>query len=201
MAALIHTFRRPVNILRYIPQSIEWHKAEYRALHSHLPEWDDTVVLENGIVREGRLVLQQNIWEKVTQVPTDTLLLRGLRSADWLTLWPQRHRLPHFLQLHRDTDTQEVWVSLRDDYYPLHGSFKRDAFDIAPLLPGHSLAIDINARYWHSMMGRSMDTHYVEEFLYLEHLGVFEQAELVENLSETFRIQPGKRINLRKMMY
>lgn len=72
---------------------------------------------------------------------------------------------------------------------------------IRPLNPGKSAAIHINARYWHTMAGFGTDTHYVENYLYLEHLGQFEQADLVENLEELFRFQPQKEVDMRQMMY
>ncbi|MFM9946417.1 MAG: tetratricopeptide repeat protein [Saprospiraceae bacterium] len=40
-SAAIHTFRRPVTVLRYVPQEIVWHKAEYRALASHFRQFQN----------------------------------------------------------------------------------------------------------------------------------------------------------------
>lgn len=197
--AAIHTFRRPVTVLRYVPQEIIWHKAEYRTLTSHLPEWQKKVILTNGYARQGNLFLRHDLLKQVAQLPTDTLLLTGLRSAKWIELFHRTHNLPFFLNLHRKEG--ELWIQLCDDYYPHFGSKKRDQFDILPLTPGKSAAIHINARYWHSITGRSMDTHYVENYLYLENLGQFEHAELVDVLEEPFTFQPQKEVDLRYMMH
>ncbi len=196
---LIHPFKRPITVLRYVPQEIVWHKAEYRALATHLPEWDKSATLQNGCVRDGRLLLHQDLLSTVEQLPTNTLLLRGTHSAAWIELFHRAHDLPFFLQLKKLKDA--IWVACKDDYYPHFGSQKRDAFDILPLLAGKSAAIHINARYWHTLAGFGTDTHYVENYLYLEHLGQFEQAELVEGLAEDFHFQPQKEVDLRQMLY
>jgi hypothetical protein len=196
---LIYPFKRPITVLRYVPQEIVWHKAEYRALATHLPEWDKSATLQNGCVRDGRLLLRQDLLSTVEQLPTNTLLLRGTRSADWIELFQRAHDLPFFLQLKKMEDA--IWVACKDDYYPHFGSKKRDAFDILPLLAGKSVAIHINARHWHTMAGFGTDTHYVENYLYLEHLGQFDQAELVEGLAEDFHFQPQKEVDLRQMLY
>lgn len=196
---IIHTFRRPVTVLRYLPQEIIWHKAEYRALASHLPEWVNKVTLTNGCIRNGQLVLRHDLLQSVDQLPTDILLLNGLRSAAWIELFQRAHALPFFLNLHRKQN--DIWVELKDDYYPHFGSKLRDRFDILPLPPGSSAAIHINARYWHTLFGEGTDTHYVENYLYLENMGEFEHAMLVKNLEESFIIQPEKEVDLRQMMY
>lgn len=79
---LIHPFKRPITVLRYVPQEIVWHKAEYRGLATHLPEWDKSATLQNGCVREGRLLLRQDLLSTVEQLPTNTLLLRVLAYLD-----------------------------------------------------------------------------------------------------------------------
>ncbi len=191
-------FKQPVDVLRYVPQSIVWHKAEYRALASRLPEWEKDAVLNNGIVRGGELLLRRDLPEKLEQLPTGTLLLKGEHSAEWIELLQRAHYLSFFLNLHRQTD--EIWVELRDDYYPLFGSKQRDRFDILPLHPGKSAAIHVNARYWHTLAGQGMDTHYVENYAYLEHLGQFEYALLTDGLDESFVFQPQKEVDLRQML-
>lgn len=196
---LVHHFQKPVTVLRYIPQEIKWHKAEYRELASHLPEWDQSATLSNGCVRNGRLCLRRDLLSGLDQLPTRTLLLRGTRTAAWIELFQRTHKLPFFLAL--NDREGEIWVECCDDYYPHFGSKKRDRFDILPLSPGKSAAIHINARHWHTMMGHGTDTHYVENYLYLEHLGQFEQADLVENLEEPVQFQPQKEVDLRQMMF
>ncbi len=195
----IHTFQRPVTVLRYLPQEIVWHKAEYRALPSHVPEWQQRVWLQNGLVQEQKLSLHRDLLAGLLQLPTDVLLLHGTRTAAWIELFQRPHKLPFFLSLRRTEN--DIWVTLCDDYYPHFGSKGRDRFDILPLSPGKSAAIHVNARYWHSMAGRGMDTHYVENYLYLENLGQFDQAQLVENLEVPFTFQPQKKVDLRQMMY
>jgi hypothetical protein len=143
--------------------------------------------------------VRQDLLSTVEQLPTNTLLLRATRSAAWIELFQRSHDLPFFLQLKKMEDA--IWVACKDDYYPHFGSKKRDAFNILPLLAGKSAAIHINARYWHTLAGFGTDTHYVENYLYLEHLGQFEQAELVENLAEDFHFQPQKEVDLRQMLY
>lgn len=198
-SATIHTFRRPVTVLRYIKQEIIWNKAEYRALASRLPEWEKKVILSNGCVRQGRLLLQHDLLKHLDQLPTNTLLLNGSRLATWIELSQRAHKLPFFLNLHQKEG--QLWVQLCDDYYPQFGSKPRDRFDLLPLPSGKSTAIQINARYWHTLAGASMDTHYVENYLYIENLGQFEQAELVETLEESFTFQPQKEIDLRYKMH
>src|SRR4051812_30666968 len=144
MVPSMHTFRRPVTVLRYIPQEILWHKAEYRALSSHLPEWEKSATLTNGSVQAGRLLLRDDVLSTMNQLPTDTLLLQGTRSAAWIELSQRPHDLPFFLKLHKRE--AEIWVECSDDYYPHFGSKRRDRFDILPLLPNKSFAIHINAR-------------------------------------------------------
>ncbi|HOY20136.1 MAG TPA: hypothetical protein PLC89_22685 [Haliscomenobacter sp.] len=199
MDSNIHKFTKPITVLRYIPQEILWHKAEYRALESRLPAWEKMVNLQNGYSRKGTLRLSHDLLQRVKELPTDVLLLRGLRSASWIELFQRAHKLPFFLNLHRKAG--DIWIELKDDYYPNFGSKARDSFDILPLLPGKSVAIHINARYWHSLMGTGTDTHYVENYLYLENLGQFTQAELIEGLEEPFVFKPDKEIDFRQMLY
>lgn len=193
-----HTFRKAITVLRYVPQQIKWHKAEYRALATHLPNWEKEVQLTNGCVRQGQLWLRHDLLETIEQLPSDTLVLHGLHSASWIELFHRRHTISFFLKLHKKYD--EIWLELCDEYYPFFGSKKRDDFEIMPLLPGKSVAVHINARYWHSMTGRT-DTYYLENYLYLENLGTFEQATLLEGLEEHFEFLPEKEIDLRQMMY
>jgi hypothetical protein len=194
-----HIFSKPVTVLRYVSREIVWHKAEYKALHSRLPEWEKTVTFTNGGVRNGELWLHQDLLQKEEGLPTDILLLHGTHSATWIELFQRAYKLPFFLNLHRKE--HDIWVELLDDYYPSFGSKGRDRFDIVPLLPEKSVAIHINARYWHSLFGRGMDTHYVENYLYLENLGVFDSAILQEDRAEEFILQPQKEVNLRQIMY
>lgn len=194
----IHTFPQPVTVLRYLPQEICWPKAEYRALASRLPVWDQTATLTNGYIRQGQLMLRADLLQHTEGKPSDILLLQGAQSAQWIRLAPS-HRVPFFLNLHRKAEA--IWVELYDNYYPNFGSKRRDYFDLFPLPPGKSAAVHINVRYWHTMAGRSMNTYYGEHYLYLENLGVFDQAVLVEGLAEAFVFRPEKEVDLREMMY
>lgn len=63
-----HGFKRPIAVLRYLRQEILWHKAEYRALPSHLPKWDQEVWLSNGYTHDKRLVLRQDLLSKTLKV-------------------------------------------------------------------------------------------------------------------------------------
>jgi len=197
-AAPILTFRHPVTVLRYLKQEKQWKKAEYRALATRLPAWEQTTVLHNGCVRQGQLLLHHDLLQKAEGTPTDVLLLSGPQSVNWISLTAS-HKLPFFLNLHPKDG--EIWVELLDNYYPNFGSKARDRFDLLPLPPGKSAAIHINARFWHTLAGSGMDTHYVENYLYLENLGVFGQATLVEHLSEKLVFEPEKEVDLRQVMY
>lgn len=193
-----HSFKRPIAVLRYLRQEILWHKAEYRALPSHLPKWNQEVWLSNGYTHKKHLVLQQDLLSNVEQLPTDVLLLNGTKHAEWVELFQRKHRLDFFLNLHRQDGT--IWLECVDDFYPSFGSHGRERFDLFPLSPGKSVAVHINARYWHTLMGFGTDTHYVENYIYLEHLGFFEEAELHENPLVLFRFEPQKEIDLRQLL-
>ncbi|HOY05104.1 MAG TPA: hypothetical protein PLO67_06860 [Saprospiraceae bacterium] len=194
----MYTFPKPVTVLRYFPQEIIRQKAEYRALPSRLPEWEKSAVLTNGFVREQSIYLQRSLLENTDSKPADTLLLQGTSDARWINL-SGSCKISHFLHLHRRDDG--IWIELVDDYYPLFGSKARDRYDILPLTPGKSAAIHINARYWHTLAGARKDTHYLENYLYLENLGTFEEAVLVESLQDILVFQPEKEVDLREMMY
>lgn len=194
---VIREFSRPVEVLRYIPQDICWKKAEYRALLSRLPVWEKSVLVKNGQVQDGRLLLQENLLPD-NQHAADILLLHGTDAAEWVRLAPS-HRIPFFLQLHRKEGT--IWLELHDFYYSNFGAQSRGSFDLLPLTSGKSAAVHVNSRYWHTMAGKGMDTYYHEYLLYMEHLGAFERAELVEEVAEKVVLQAGKEIDLRDMMY
>ena len=192
-------FDKPVTVIRYVPLKITWCKAEYKALASRLPKWDKQVILGNGNVVEGNLQLSSSVFQEQIHQPVDTLILYGRHEAFWTRLLKRNHYLPFFLQLHQKD--QDIWIELFDNYYPLFGSKRRDQFDLMPLHPGKSVAIHINARFWHTMAGKGMGTNYVEQFLFLEHLGTFEQAEIVENLEQCITLQPQREIDLRQLLF
>lgn len=194
-----HSFGRPVVVLRFVSFQLEWNKAHYRALPSHLPKWPRGVDLRNGGVSNGHLWLRHDLLNETAPSTTDILLLQDRDSATWLNLAQRPHYLSFFFNLHyKDA---EVWVELRDDYYPKFGSKARDRFDVVPLLPGQSVALHINARYWHTLAGRGTDTHYVENYCYLQHLGVFDTARLVEHPTEHLVFQPDKTVDLRQKLF
>ena len=122
----------------------------------------------------------------------------GAANARWIKL-AGSCKISDFLHLRRRDD--EVWLELVDDYYPLFGSKARDRFDILPLSAGKSAAIHINARYWHTLAGARKDTHYLENYSYLENLGTFREAVLVESMQDKLVFQPEKEVDLREMMY
>jgi hypothetical protein len=194
-----HKFSKPVSVLRYFPQKMEWNKAEYRALPSHVPNWDQFTTLKNGCIRDDRFLMHSHVFQGLTTIETNTILLWGADTATRIDMYKRAHKLPNFLNLYHKND--ELWVECCDDYYPTFGSKKRDRFDILPLLPGKSAAIHINARYWHTMMGKGTDTHYVEKYLYLEHLGTFQEVTLLDDLEESFMFKPQQEVDLRHMMY
>lgn len=193
-----HTFNRPVSVLRYLRQEKDWLKAAYRALPSHLPVWEKEVVLENGCVRDGKLVLQEDLLLKIKSPSATVLLLKGTNDGEWLQANHGSYPTDHFLQLYPKDGG--IWLECYDIFYPMFGAKGRGRFDLSPLQPGKSVAVHINARWWHSLSGRR-DTHYVENYLYFEHLGVFEESLLVPDLSESFTYEPQKEIDLRQMMY
>jgi hypothetical protein len=197
--SVIQAFRRPITVLRYFVQEKIWNKAEYRALPSHLPEWATETILHNGCVHKGQLCLNGALLGEAQDFSADTLLLVDCHQARWLELLLRSHQLPYFLNLHYRES--ELWVECLDDYYPLFGSQKRDRFDIVPLPVGQRTVIHINARYWHTLTGFGTDTHYVENYLYLENLGTFRQAEWVDGLEEPLRFQPQKEVDLRQMLF
>jgi hypothetical protein len=191
-------FQQLITVLRYIPQEIQCNKADYRALSSHLPHWENNITLSNGTVGQGKLLLGPDVLESSAQPTTNTLLLSGKQDWSWINM-SGTFQLSNFFKLRRKEG--EIWVELCDDFYPQFGSKGRDRFDILPLLPGKSVGLHINARYWHTLMGAGKDTVYLEHFCYLENLGQFEHAELVNNLCEPFALQPHKAVDLRQMMY
>lgn len=195
----IWRFPRPAVVLRYLRQEIILHKAEYKALETRQPDWDTTTVLTNGLVHDGQLLLHADLPARMDTLPTEVLLLNGRRHAEWIELSQRSHVTDHFLRLHEKEG--QIWVECVDNYYPLHGSKPRDRFDIMPLSPGKSVAVQINARYWHTLTGRGMDTHYVENYLYFEHLGTFSEARLVGEIQDDFQYKPQKVVNLRHMMF
>jgi hypothetical protein len=195
---MTHTFSRPITILRYFPQEIIWQKAAYRALSSRLPEWEKSAVLTNGFVGGPYIYLQRSLLDNADLRFADILLLQGAADARWINL-SGSCKISHFLHLHRRDDA--IWIELVDDYYPVFGSKARDRYDILPLTPGKSAAIHINARYWHTMAGARKDTHYLENYLYLENLGTFKEAVMVESLQDNLVFQPEKEVDLREMMY
>lgn len=194
----MYTFPKPVTVLRYFPQEIIRQKAEYRALPSRLPVWEKSAVLTNGFVREEFIYLQRSLLENTDSKTANILLLHGAADARWINL-SGSCKISHFLHLHLRDD--EIWIELVDDYYPVFGSKARERYDILPLMPGKSAAIHINARYWHTMAGARKDTHYLENYLYLENLGTFKEAVLVESLQDRLVFQPEKEVDLREMMY
>ncbi|MCC6412740.1 MAG: hypothetical protein IT270_13835 [Saprospiraceae bacterium] len=194
----IHTFHRPVAVLRCLKQEKEWLKAAYRALPSHLPVWEKEVVLKNGCVRDGQLVLHANGLLNMPGHSAAVLLLKGTNEVEWLQVNHGSHATDHFLQLY--SKDGGLWLECNDFYYNSTGAKGRGRFDLGPLLPGKSVAVHINARWWHSLSGRR-DTHYVENYLYFEHLGVFDEALVVKDLGELFTFEPQKEIDLRQMMY
>lgn len=193
-----HIFPRPVEVIRYLRQEKDLLKAAYRALPSHRPVWEREAVLENGCVRNGQLVLQADTLQEMKNASATVLLLKGTNDAEWLQVNHGGYPTDHFLQLYSKEGVR--WLECNDFFYPMFGAKGRGGFDLMPLVPGKSVAVHINARWWHSLSGRR-DTHYVENYLYFEHLGVFEEALPVKDLEEPFTFQPQKEIDLRQMMY
>jgi hypothetical protein len=192
----IQPFHRTVAALRYVPQNRSWTKAEHRELASRKPQWESQLRLHNGRVVGAELQLSAKAWDQATYKPTELLLLSGSDGLVWTKL---PHVLSHFFNLRLREG--QLWLELCDEYYPQFGSFSRGRYDLLPLQPGNRFGLSINAKHWHTLAGFGTDTHYLEHHCYLEHLGLFNQASLLEELEETIDLEAEKEVDLREILY
>lgn len=188
-------------VLRYIEQSQQWKKAEYRQLSTRNPVWNTDFILQNGFVEENKLYLQEEVWMLLKNNNLhDTLILEEGKKAFTLQSHSKSMSFAHFIQIKFKKETSDIWLEMDDNFYPLFGSPARGDFEIMPLMLQKPISIAINAKYWHTLTGFSVETYYIEKYLYFAYLGKFDEVFLTDSIAQ-LTLNVSKNLDFRKILF
>ncbi|MCU0447311.1 MAG: hypothetical protein MUE85_20640 [Microscillaceae bacterium] len=196
------TFKKPKSILFLHTQTQHWDKTEYRALATHTPTWDRKTVVSPIKIQANQLWIEEAIGQSPQFLRADIILLSTLESSTYLPSNFGRHKINHFLQLRTQSEENELYLDLKDDFYSMFGSPKRDNFSITPLKPQQSVEILLNAKIWHTLAGARRATEYWEFNYFVAHWGIFHEAETTaQPPNQILALQADKTIDLRVILY